>query len=308
MRGTGRATNSRGRGWPRRWGRSAPRRGRRPPALGAALKAGDEALRRAAALALWQIEGKADDTLPVLIDWLADPGGPLWPSWADEGPVPALGEMGAAAREAVPVMVEVFKAASRPEEGKPYPWSLRPAIVRALGRLGREAKEAVPALRAAREDANAVVRCSAALALWQITGEAGEALVILRKELRDPTKEGEPDVAVGAVAAMGPVARDALPTLLDLLRDGNGVRRVEVAGAVLRIDPENKGALAVRTRSLGDRRAVVRELAAEAAGRLEVQARPLIAALRAATDDTELAVRSAARQALRQIEAGKDGR
>jgi HEAT repeat protein len=71
----------------------------------------------------------------------------------------ALGELGEAAREAVPDLIE---ALADPEPG------VRDAAAAALGALGRTAKLALPFLAEALHDPNRFVRQAAARALEQI--------------------------------------------------------------------------------------------------------------------------------------------
>jgi HEAT repeat protein len=64
-----------------------------------------------AAIALWRIDPRADRTLPVLMDLLRDPGARA--SLATKA-AQGLGEMGAAARDALPLLRELAAADVRP--------------------------------------------------------------------------------------------------------------------------------------------------------------------------------------------------
>ena len=78
------------------------------------------------------------------------------------------------------------------------------------------AREAVPALVEALKDGSSGVRTRAALALWQLTGDAGLAVPVLIESLQDRLARLDAAVALGR---MGPAARDAVPALVAVLDD-----------------------------------------------------------------------------------------
>jgi HEAT repeat protein len=172
------------------------------PALREALATEDHHVRLAVALALWRIAGRAGEALPVLLEALSDPGpGEEGPPWrchfprmphlprTQQAAAEALGQMGAAARSALPAL---RKALRRGDPGLTVAaasalWQIdrqaneavqglvvalpgaddktRLAAVQVLGQIGPRARDAVPALRRARFDCNAAVRAAAQVAL-----------------------------------------------------------------------------------------------------------------------------------------------
>ncbi len=99
-----------------------------------------------------------------------------------------------------------------------------------LAHLGAAARPALPVLRRALEDRDFYVSLAAAQALGRL-GKRDEAIQAIKVRLRDV------DVRVRCAAAdalgdLGPVARSALPDLLEALADKEGEVRAAVAAAV----------------------------------------------------------------------------
>jgi HEAT repeat protein len=176
------------------------------PALRELLKAVDPEARIQAALALWRIERRTEDTIPVLVDALHNPTAsrlgstssspsrfgtstrpiviPLCQQAAD-----ALGQMGPAARAAVPALTEALKDA--------HVAAYRPAFALALAKIDpAAAKAAVPALIQVLDRKGHAVylpeaiagtaRKDAATALGQMGADAREAVPALREAIMDP--------------------------------------------------------------------------------------------------------------------------
>jgi hypothetical protein len=117
-----------------------------------ALKDKDDRTRRGAAIALGQIGPAAKDAVPALIEVLKDKDDRVRNYAAS-----ALGKIGPAA---VPALMEALKDKDI---------NVRNAAVRALGQIGPAAKAAVPSLKAMSEnDTSAYARGAAARALKQI--------------------------------------------------------------------------------------------------------------------------------------------
>jgi HEAT repeat protein len=145
---------------------------------------------------------------------------------------------------AVPVLAEALS------DGRPV---TRWRALDALRRLGPEARAAVPDLAAmVRRDDSIELRILAAQTLGWLGPDAREALPALTRAVRDRANlEGvefadHPSsvcaAAAEAVARIDPTARKgvaeaALPTLLSMLRGGDGIERREAARALARLAP-----------------------------------------------------------------------
>jgi HEAT repeat protein len=167
------------------------------------LKVADIDARLQAALALWRIDHRAAESLPVLVAALKSTAPPPQRGAVNlpgrfglpqsVPPVPAcqqaaevLGKMGPEARPAVPALTEVLK--------DPQFSSFRPYFALALLKIDRQAAGvAVPALidvlegksRRQPEPAASALRKQAAAALGDIGAEARKAVPSLRKALED---------------------------------------------------------------------------------------------------------------------------
>jgi len=123
------------------------------PALVKALGDKDRSVMLAAARALAEL-GHGEKSVAALVGMLKA-GGPADPQTAAE----ALGDLGDAARAAVPALKEALKDKDQ---------FLREAAAAALGDIGLGAKAAVPALETALKDTEEVVREAAAESLKKI--------------------------------------------------------------------------------------------------------------------------------------------
>lgn len=154
--------------------------------------------RKSAALALWRIDGRARQAVPVLVKLLK--GEPPAPSAAAE-------------------TAEV------------YPW-VRIQAAEALGLIGAEARDASPALREALQDQNGDLRIAAAAALWRIEGDAATVPPVLLAALQG--QDGlRPEMALETLGRLGPWARAAVPASRDLL-DHDDISLRHAAAAALR--------------------------------------------------------------------------
>ena len=155
-------------------------------------------LRKSAALALWRIDGRA--------------------------------------RQAVPVLVKVLKGkqpspSAFAETPEVYPW-VRGQAAEALGVIGAEAREAIPALREALHDPNRDLRIAAAAALWRVDGDAATVPPVLLAALRG--QDGlMPQTALETLGRLGLRAKAAMPAIRDLL-DHDDVSVRHAAAAALR--------------------------------------------------------------------------
>lgn len=147
----------------------------------------------------------------------------------------ALWRIDRRARQAVPVLVEVLKggrsSAAAPAGVEAAP-SVRAQAAEALGVIGAEAREAIPALREASQDQDRDLRVAAAASLWCLEGDAAAVPPVLLAALRG--EDGlVPQMAVEALGRLGPRARAAVPAIRDLL-DNEDIGLRHAAAAALR--------------------------------------------------------------------------
>jgi HEAT repeat protein len=180
---------------------------------------------------------------PRVKDNLVRIGGPAVPALLDvlNGPdrdmrvcaAEALGEIGSAARAAVPALVREIErpdAIERPDRGQ-HAGLLSRYAVKALGRIGPDAKAAVPALnrlldREGGDDLDVVMAL----------GRIGTPPV--RKLLGTFLHEGD-SWAAEQLAWLGPKAREAAPALRAALKDGRAQVRVSAAVALAHVEPSS---------------------------------------------------------------------
>ncbi len=254
-------------------------------------------VRSESALGLRQAGPAAREAVPVLIT--------LFKQGDDGGRVLAanlLGEIGPRARPAVPLLREALKDRDR---------RVRAAAANALSRLDRRAVEAIPVLvETLREEIRTdVIPGPGIEGLARFGQPAVSALVTLLKDrhtvyrLADPLglmPSPEAEVLAGqaawALAEIGPDALEALPALLEVLREPPNRERPESYDGTDDLI-HNLGRMELRQRSL-------RRTALHALSRIGPKARdavPLL--LRIAHDSVEgPAIRLAAAEALWRIE------
>lgn len=218
-----------------------------------------------AATALWRI-ARDGRVVPVLIE-AARPadGRGLGDRYAA---LDALGEIGPAAGEAVPALINQLAAESETNAYK---------VAEALGRIGPAAGAAIaPLERISAHSEDESLRTAADLALWRITrGEKGLGALI--KELQGGTdlaksnalttisqigREAGPAVPaiaellrdehqdlIGVVATLGeigPSAKSTLPLLIDIFNNEALLYKERVAEAIRAIDPGTATSLGIR--------------------------------------------------------------
>src|SRR5262249_19221736 len=120
--------------------------------------------------------------------------------------IDALGQIGPEAASAVPTLVQALHEAAT-----------RGAAVDALGQIGRKAQAAIPALDKVLKGDDLSVRWAAAAALVRIGGPGVKTGV--RYLLETATRDRERNWTDANNILMAPSAREALPALLDAVRD-----------------------------------------------------------------------------------------
>lgn len=207
--------------------KSAPAGREAVPALDGLLRDADEdpPLRVEAAHVLWRMGQPAEPLVEILCDILS----------ADECPagvqvLEALGEMGPAARSAVPLLRRLLESPSLELTGNRWGPPHRAAVIRTLGQIGPGAADAVPALLAQIRD-NYYLRLELGVALSQMGPAAAQALA-----LRDAANSA----SLPLLAARPPNQLAALPFAGALRRTWvpHGTPTREAAReAILKMDP-----------------------------------------------------------------------
>jgi HEAT repeat protein len=311
----------------------------------------DPLVRLEAAKAAAGIDPKNEAAVPLLVEALKDKVGPVRKRAAE-----CLGDLGPGARSAVPTLTKAVKDSDPtvswaaidalgqigPDAGPAVPTLVealadadtRGAAVGALGQIGRKAQAAVPSLEkiVLKED-NGGLRWAAAAALVRIGGPGVKTGV--RYILETATHDRERNWTDATNILMAPTSREALPALLDTVRDP-AVRQLasETAAEVavyLTKDPltdvkellqdKDAGVRCVTAWVLHSARNVdlkevlpvlqetlkatdpwARRQAARYLGRLGPYAKDAAPALSAALDDKDEDVRRAAAEALKSIQ------
>jgi HEAT repeat protein len=146
-----------------------------------------------------------------------------------------LGEMGPAARSAVPALIKLLERPNLPMAGLPFGPPHRQAVVESLGMIGPDASPALPALLATLQISNLLVRTEVALALARI-GPAAKRAVASRDALW-----GSSIVLLGAVRS----SYLATPPLVERARKlwvpADVKTRKGIHDAIALIDPVSAG-------------------------------------------------------------------
>lgn len=146
------------------------------PALEPFLKDKSHTVRVYTAIAAWKITGNVEPSLTILEAGLQDRKAPF--CWAAAA---FLGEMGPAARRAIPLLAEATKYADK---------DVASLALQSLAEIG---PETLPILTNALADPDAGIRISAATALGKLGPKAKEAGPMLMKALDDHAR-GEPTI------------------------------------------------------------------------------------------------------------------
>jgi HEAT repeat protein len=204
-------------------GRIGPEAKTAAPRLAAALKDKEAAVRIHAALALRQTDGR-DDGLPVLTEALK-----AKEAHVREQACLALSGFGGKAASAVPALVELALRDATPK--------VRSSAAEALGKIGPPA-DVFDRLGAALKDEDEQVRLSVALALWG-KGKASlraDLVTVATAALKSQSASIRKRAAV-VLGEFGAEAREAVPALVEALRESDATVRQAAAAALRRVDP-----------------------------------------------------------------------
>jgi HEAT repeat protein len=287
------------------------------PMLVEALNEKAGKVRKRAAECIGDLGARAKPAVSPLLKAVKDRD--LTVSWAA---IDALGQIGPGAKAAVPILVEALADVDT-----------RGAAVDALGQIGRNARTAIPALEKIVQGSDASVRWAAASALVRIGGPGLKTGV--RYLLETATNNRERNWTDAYNILMAPTAREALPVLLEAVRDP-AIREIAWETAVdssiyLTKDPledvkeflqdkdagvrcvaawvlhcaravELKSVIGVLTDTLKAPNPWARRQAARFLGRLGPYGREAAPALVAVLEDRDEGVRTAAAEALKRVQ------
>ena len=139
---------------------------------------------------------------------------------------------------------------------------MRSAVVRTLGKIGRPTKEVVLFLIEEFRNQQKTLRREAAIALKEVGDSAIPYLI-------DALEDGQTEVcfyAAMALGGVGPLASEAVPYLIQVLKDQD-VRAI-AAWALGQIGPNAEDAVPDLIEALGDSKFIIRNVSAEALGRI----------------------------------------
>jgi HEAT repeat protein len=172
---------------------------------------------------------------------------------------------------------------------------LRTAAIEAAIRLSESEKEFHGEILAALKDGDESVRRTALAALGDRFADAVPALVEMLKDEKQRT------AVVEALGHIGPSAKPAVPQLVALLGQGGKEQKLPVFAALGRIGPAAIEARTVLESARKDGDPAVRAAAIETTGLIEADAGRRIAALSAGLDDADISVRRSAASAIGRL-------
>lgn len=210
-------------------------------------------VRVSAARALWRIDGRANDVVPVLAGAVQ-----AQPTYARELALQTIGEIGIPAGAATEVVTKALgdrdatiRLSAALTIGRIAPPGVAvPGLIRllkdeeegvrssaaaALGRMGPPAKEAVPALTAAGETNDGRVRIEATVAVARIIGKSTPAIELCTRMLGDGNFACR-YLAARDLGIFGTAAKSAVPSLLQATKDANPLVATAALNALKRID------------------------------------------------------------------------
>jgi HEAT repeat protein len=173
------------------------------------------------AKAIWQISGKADESLPVLIAALEKEQS----FWAAE----ILGTMGPDAKSAVPALRKALESANG---------STRLNAAVALPKVDAKEELRLAVIKELLQDRNPSTRFSTCEALWKLTGDASHVVPALIAMLKDDQQGAFPtSLVIRLLGEIGPPAKAAVPAIKDILvRQPASVSQTEAQKALSSIE------------------------------------------------------------------------
>jgi HEAT repeat protein len=211
--------------------------------------------------------------------------------------VSIFGAIGPAARDAVPLIMELAKS----DEA-----SVALNSINTLGRIGPVASASINLIAGFLTDSDPSFRWTAANALRKIDpGQSARCVPILVQSFQDGHKDLYEITTLGD---LGPLAKGAVPALLQLLQTENQDSRVFAARAISKIDPSlSAKTVPVLLAALQDETFFNRHLVARTLGDLGIAAASTLPTLKSLTHDSDSVLQKAATEAVTKIEAVQKG-
>jgi HEAT repeat protein len=218
------------------------------PKLLQMLEDSDPYTRGQAAYLLWRITGETN-----VISQLAGALEHAPDIHASRRILTAIGEMGPAAKAAIPAMVAILKISNTNQldgcelrynpDGDLVVIDVKDNAAEVLGGLGSDARTAVPELQRLLSDRRPWRREQAALALWRIDHDT-TIVSILTTELRQAAQAKGPEQQfdapgicgriIAGLGEMGVAAKPAVPIMIELIRTSKSLQAVGTATSKLR--------------------------------------------------------------------------
>jgi HEAT repeat protein len=250
-------------------------------------------VREAAAAALGRVGAEARAAVPTLAAALKDKHAGTTVAAAE-----SLASIGEAAQAAAPALVETLKdkkadrfarafaaiALARiggPEIGQAVPaltetladakapTAVRETSARLLGQLGNEAGAAVPTLALALTDKAVEIRRAAAGALAQLGPLAKDALAALEKAIQNDKDKNVRCSAIYAVGGLGKEAARSVPLLIGCVRQNIIEVRLAAIRALGNIGPAAEGAVKTLENAKRESQTEIRDAATDALNKIQ---------------------------------------
>lgn len=204
--------------------------------------------------------------------------------------VELLGKLGKNAKFAVPHLKELLKDPSV---------AVRIKVVESLWKIEQtDPKLLLPVLQEAMGHDEDIVRATSLSILAQLGEKAKPAVPAVKKALKDKAFNVRLQ-AVLAAGAIGPLAKDTVPEMIEIMRDDD--TGFLEAQATITLSKIGAGAVPPLVKALGDKSPKVRRASAFALGLLGPKAYEAVPDLTKALKDNEPLVRSLAAEALGKI-------
>jgi HEAT repeat protein/beta-lactamase regulating signal transducer with metallopeptidase domain len=277
------------------------------PTLIKALEDDDEQVAHSAAGAIGAIGPEAKEALAPLIEAF---------KFKNSSAARALVKIAPDSSEVALLLIEAFE-----DKGQPS----RDQLLYVLSDLKCEKKRLEAALLAAQEEEDTQIRNTSAYALYRIGADSKAALKAIETwrmnqvaeqaaqkdksqvpqliaQLRNPSARNEDLAALNKLIQLGPDAAEAVPALIDYLKNPKSPSRGNAANALGAIGPAAKEAVPLLIEAVQEDDRAVSISAAWSLGKIGPAAKPAIPALLQALSDAEPIVRLQAAAALWRID------